>query len=99
MRKPSVREPGEQMLSVSVRPRVAVLGSGLGWHTLGLTGVVSGDDVAKGRPAPDLILAAMSAAGEGDPKAVLAAGDTVSDLQAAAAAGVGWSVGVMGDGS
>jgi len=70
--------------------------SGLGWHTLGLAGVISGDDVRRGRPTPDLIHAAMNLVGERDPKAVLAAGDTVADLQAAAAAGVGWSVGVLG---
>ncbi len=67
----------------------------LGWDRLGLSGVVTGDDVARGRPAPDLIYAAMRLVGETDPGAVLAVGDTASDLEAAHAAGVGWSVGVL----
>ncbi len=60
-----------------------------------VTGVVTGDDVSRGRPAPDLIHAAMRLAGVAEPHHVLVAGDTVSDLEAAAAAGVGWSVGVL----
>jgi phosphonatase-like hydrolase len=67
----------------------------LGWGRLGLSGVVTGDDVERGRPAPDLIHAAMRLVGETDPRAVLAVGDTAADLDAAFAAGVGWSVGVL----
>jgi len=67
----------------------------LGWDALGLGGVVTGDDVQAGRPAPDLIRAAMRLVGEGDPLAVVSVGDTVSDLEAAHAAGVGLSVGVL----
>jgi len=67
----------------------------LGWDRLGLDGVVTGDDVERGRPAPDLIHAAMRLVGETDPGAVLAVGDTAADLDAAHAAGVGWSVGVL----
>lgn len=66
----------------------------LGWSSLKLGGVLTGDDVARGRPHPDLIHAAMRLAGVTDPAAVLVAGDTVSDLEAAAAADVGWIVGV-----
>ena len=68
---------------------------GLGWGSLGLTGLLTGDDVERGRPAPDLIHAAMRWVGEEEPLAVLTAGDTVSDLVAGAAAGVGWNVGVL----
>lgn len=68
---------------------------GLGWEEVELTGVISGDDVKKGRPAPDLIHAAMELAKVEDPGAVLAVGDTTADLEAAARAGVGWSVGVL----
>lgn len=68
---------------------------GLGWDTLGLTGLICGDDVVRGRPAPDLIHAAMSLAEVSDPKAVLVVGGTTSDLEAADAAGVGWSVAVL----
>jgi phosphonatase-like hydrolase len=68
---------------------------GLKWDGLGLTGFVSGDEVPKGRPAPDLIHAAMQLAEVEDPAAVLVVGDTTADLEAAAAAQVGWSVGVL----
>ncbi|MFH1765118.1 MAG: HAD family hydrolase [Gemmatimonadota bacterium] len=68
---------------------------GLGWESLRLSGLVAGDDVQHGRPAPDLIHTSMRRVGENDPKAVLTAGDTVSDLLAAVAAGVGWNVGVL----
>ncbi|MBT8395812.1 MAG: HAD hydrolase-like protein [Gemmatimonadetes bacterium] len=68
---------------------------GLGWEDVELTGVISGDDVLKGRPAPDLIHAAMELAKVEDPGAVLVVGDTTADLEAAAQAGVGWSVGVL----
>lgn len=57
--------------------------------------MLSGDDVEHGRPAPDLIRAAMTLHDETDPGAVVAVGDTVVDLEAAAAAGAGWSVGVL----
>lgn len=73
----------------------SLLFQGLGWDTLGLTGLVCGDDVVRGRPAPDLIRAAMRLADVADPKTVLVVGDTTSDLEAADAAGVGWSVGVL----
>lgn len=68
---------------------------GLGWDAVGLAGILTGEDVSQGRPAPELIHAAMRRVGEGDPLAVLAAGDTESDLMAAATAGVGWNVGVL----
>lgn len=65
------------------------------WKGLGLRGLVTGDDVEHGRPAPDLIRAAMRLAGIEDAGAVMAVGDTTADLDAAAAAGVGWSVAVL----
>lgn len=67
----------------------------LGWRSMQLGGVVTGDDVARGRPAPDLIEAAMALAHVSDPRCVLAVGDTTADLDAATAAGVGWTVGVL----
>ncbi len=57
--------------------------------------VVCGDDVRQGRPAPDLIHAAMARAGVQDARAVANVGDTQLDLRAAGAAGVGWSIGVL----
>jgi phosphonatase-like hydrolase len=52
-------------------------------------------DVGRGRPAPDMILGAMSRLGVADPHAVVVVGDTVSDLEAGAAAGAGAVVGVL----
>lgn len=68
---------------------------GLGWESLGLAGVVTGDDVRRGRPAPDLIHAAMELVSVDDAGSVVVVGDTISDLQAAARAEVGWAVGVL----
>jgi phosphonatase-like hydrolase len=73
----------------------ALLSQALGWDGLGLEGVVSGDDVHRGRPAPDLIRAAMRLAKVSDPSSVLVVGDTAADLEAAAAARAGWNVGVL----
>lgn len=77
------------------RKTAQTLVEGLGWDSLGLCGVVTGDDVRRGRPAPDLIHSAMALAGVEDPRLVVAIGDTCSDLEAAAAAKVGWSIGVL----
>jgi phosphonatase-like hydrolase len=56
---------------------------------------VCGDDVAHGRPAPDLIRRAMAISGIDDRSRVANVGDTTVDLQAAANAGVGWNIGVL----
>ena len=52
-------------------------------------------DVGRGRPAPDMVLGAMARLGVDDPNAVVVVGDTVSDLEAGTAAGVGAVVGVL----
>jgi phosphonatase-like hydrolase len=57
--------------------------------------LVCNDDVAAGRPAPDLILAAMQRLQLTDVARVASVGDTVSDLQAGANAGTGFNVGVL----
>jgi phosphoglycolate phosphatase len=59
-----------------------------------LDAVVTTSDVPSGRPAPYLIHRAMERTGVVDTRAVLAAGDTVVDLQAARNAGV-IAVGVL----
>lgn len=59
-----------------------------------LNAVVTTSDVAEGRPAPYLIHRAMERTGVHDVRAVLAAGDTIVDLQAAKNAGV-IAVGVL----
>jgi phosphonatase-like hydrolase len=78
------------------RETTALLLDALGW-TVGATvdAVVCGDDVARGRPAPDLILRAMETLGVRRAGRVANVGDTTLDLRAGHAAGVGWNVGVL----
>jgi phosphonatase-like hydrolase len=77
------------------RPIVELLLGALGWLDGVVDAVVTVDDVAHGRPSPDLIRAAMAATGAGDPGRVAAFGDTALDLEAGARAGVRWNVGVL----
>ncbi len=67
----------------------------LGWRTGVVDAVVCGDEVAAGRPAPDLIRACMQATGIVDPQRVASIGDTALDLQAGCNAGVALSIGVL----
>lgn len=55
---------------------------------------VTSDDVAKGRPAPELIQVAMAKFGITDPEEVLAAGDTELDLAAGINSGAKYVVAV-----
>ena len=66
----------------------------LGWTTL-VDLALSPVDVGRGRPAPDMILGAMERLGLPDPAAVAVVGDTVSDLEAGAAAHAGAVIGVL----
>lgn len=66
----------------------------LNWGKV-INGMITADDVSRGRPAPDLILAAMRRAGISHAKSVISIGDTANDLKAAEAAGVGASIGVL----
>jgi phosphonatase-like hydrolase len=77
------------------RDITALLVGALGWSHGVVDAIVCGDDVAHGRPAPDLILRAMERAGVSLPERVMNVGDTVLDLQAAHNASVGCSVGVL----
>lgn len=61
----------------------------LGWNDDLVSAVVTDDDVARGRPEPDLILRAMALTGIDDPATVLVAGDTAADLVAASRANAG----------
>ncbi len=63
----------------------------LDWHELPS---VASDEVENGRPAPDLIFAAMAKVGIEDADRVGVAGDTPSDLEAGTAAGCHFVVGV-----
>jgi phosphonatase-like hydrolase len=67
----------------------------LGWGSGLADAIACGDDVAHGRPAPDLILLAMQRTGTTDPARVANVGDTTLDLQAGHAARVRWNVGVL----
>ena len=76
------------------RETAAMLLSALGWSGPVVDAVVCGDEVAAGRPAPEMILEAMRRTGVADPGGVMVVGDTVLDLQAGSAAGAGWVIGV-----
>lgn len=56
---------------------------------------ISTEDVAQGRPAPDMIFEVMQRSGISDPLSVANVGDTPLDLQSAAAAGVALNIGVL----
>jgi phosphonatase-like hydrolase len=77
------------------RDIATLLLSMLGWTPHTIDAVVCGDDVANGRPAPDLILLAMKLTGVDDPTLVANVGDTALDLESAARAGVRWNIGVL----
>lgn len=76
------------------RPVMDVVIEQLGWESK-VEAVVTSDDVLRGRPAPDLINAAMLRTRVSRTEEVVAVGDTVNDLRAAEAAGVGVSIGVL----
>ncbi|HUQ87000.1 MAG TPA: phosphonatase-like hydrolase [Vicinamibacterales bacterium] len=77
------------------RDVATLLLSTLGWTRNTVDAVVCGDDVANGRPAPDLILMAMKLTGIEDAARVANVGDTTLDLESASRAGVRWNIGVL----
>jgi phosphonatase-like hydrolase len=77
------------------RDTASMLLAALAWRRDVVDAVVCGDDVARGRPAPDMILRCMALTGVADANAVAAVGDTALDLQAARNAGVRWNIGVL----
>jgi phosphonatase-like hydrolase len=77
------------------RETTALLLGALGWADGMVDGVVCGDDVTQGRPAPYLIFRAMEATGASSVHRVANIGDTTLDLQAGYNAGVRWNVGVL----
>ena len=66
----------------------------LGWNDL-TDVVVCGDDVAAGRPAPDMIRRAMTLSGLESAQHLANVGDTILDLEAGNRAGAGWNIGVL----
>ena len=77
------------------RDITALLLATLKWDNGLVDAIVCGDDVAEGRPAPDLIFAAMKAVQVENAGSVANVGDTIRDLQAAQNAGVKWNIGVL----
>jgi phosphonatase-like hydrolase len=67
----------------------------VGWKNGVADAIVCGDDVAHGRPAPDLIFRAMKDTGVTSARQVMCVGDTVLDLQAGRNAGARYVVGVL----
>lgn len=66
----------------------------LGWSSGSIDFSIASDEVANGRPYPDLIHRAMTLAGIGDARRVAKIGDTPSDVEQGLAAGCGCVVAV-----
>ena len=77
------------------RDVTGLLVAALGWERHVVDAVVCADDVAQGRPAPDLILEAMRVTKVTTPARVASVGDTVLDLEAGHNARVRWNIGVL----
>jgi phosphonatase-like hydrolase len=77
------------------RDTARMLLEALGWSAHTVDAVVCGDDVAHGRPAPDMILRCMQLTGVASAQSVANVGDTVLDLRAGHNARVRWNVGVL----
>ncbi|MEV5069561.1 phosphonatase-like hydrolase [Microbacterium sp. LMI12-1-1.1] len=73
--------------------RDAIL-NGLGWRAL-VDAALSPVDVGRGRPAPDLVLAAVIRSQASSVASVVVVGDTTSDIASGRAAGAGLVVGVL----
>jgi phosphonatase-like hydrolase len=77
------------------RPIADVILRRLGWADGSLVdATVASDEVAHGRPHPDMILTLMSRLGVSDPKTVVKIGDAPADLDEGFAAGCRWVIGV-----
>lgn len=78
------------------RATAATLLNRLDWQVgRQIDGLITADDVRNGRPAPDMIQAAMRIAQVDNPAAVLKAGDSVIDIEEGKNAGCGVTVGVL----
>jgi phosphonatase-like hydrolase len=77
------------------RETAGMLLDALKWSRDTVDAIVCGDDVPRGRPAPDMILCCMRLTGVAGAGSVANVGDTVLDLQAAHNAGTRWNVGVL----
>jgi phosphonatase-like hydrolase len=77
------------------RETAQMLLEALRWREGTVDAVVCGDDVARGRPAPDMILRCMKLTGVSGACSVANVGDTVLDLRAGHNAKVAWNIGVL----
>jgi phosphonatase-like hydrolase len=77
------------------RETAQMLLGALGWNDGAVDAVVCGDDVARGRPAPDMIFRCMKLTGVARAESVANVGDTMLDLQAGCNAKVAWNIGVL----
>jgi phosphonatase-like hydrolase len=79
------------------RPIAAAILDRLGWvEGATVDATITSDEVARGRPHPDMIRALMQRLNLTDPARVAKVGDTPSDLLEGTAAECGWVVGVTG---
>jgi len=72
-----------------------LLVAGLGWARGVVDAVACGDEVRRGRPAPQLIFRCMEATGIDSVHKIAVVGDTTLDLQAGNNAGARWNIGVL----
>lgn len=77
------------------RPTADALLDHLGWRALIDLSLTPQDVGGRGRPHPDLILAAAARLADGDPVRVAVAGDTVGDIRSGLAAGAPIVAGVL----
>jgi phosphonatase-like hydrolase len=77
------------------RDTARMLLEALAWGAETVDAVVCGDDVARGRPSPDMILRCMQLTGVAGAESVANVGDTALDLRAGHSAGVRWNIGVL----
>ncbi|MBA4291466.1 phosphonoacetaldehyde hydrolase [bacterium] len=76
------------------RPIADVILDRLGWGERVIDFSVTSDEVARGRPFPDMIESAMRVLDVEDAALVAKVGDTPSDMEQGHAAGCGWVIGV-----
>jgi phosphoglycolate phosphatase len=77
------------------RATVDALLEHLGWRGLIDLSLTPGEVGGRGRPHPDMILAAAARLADDDPRAVAVAGDTVSDIRSGTASGAAIVAGVL----
>jgi phosphonatase-like hydrolase len=77
------------------REIVELLLAALNWKSGVVDAVICGDEVRRGRPAPDLIFRCIEVTDTLSVHKIAVAGDTTLDLEAGHNAGVRWNIGVL----